>query len=429
MTGANHVLPTGGLARAYSGLSVLDFLRWTTWQEILPEAAAGLAHDVAALADTEQLPGHAAAARGWASAPNEAEGTPARRGAAPLPLRRRAGYGTIPVYAPAPGGADLDLSDNTNLFGPAPSALDALRASAAESLSRYPEPWSDALRQSLARYAGVRPEEIVVGCGSDDLLDSAFRAFGEPGDTVAHCVPTFSMVPVFARANGLVPAAAPFTPDLELDTDALLAARASITYLASPNNPTGTIASPEAIARVFEGASGVVILDEAYAEFSGVTRGREAPQHGRLMIVRTLSKAFGLAGLRVGWAIGAAALIAEVEKARGPYKVSAPAERAARAAVEHDLDWMRERVAAVIASRDRLADALRGRGFAPLPSAANFLLVPVAEADAAAAALEPAGIAVRTFRGLAGIGDALRITAGPWPAMERLLVAFDRVPR
>jgi histidinol-phosphate aminotransferase len=290
----------------------------------------------------------------------------------------------------------------------------------ASLLSRYPTLYGDELKPRLARYAGVAPDEIVTGCGSDDVIDSAMRAFAEPGDRVAFAAPTFSMIPTFARLNGLVPVAVPFRADHDVDADALLATDARVVYLCSPNNPTGTLASADAVRRVVEGARGLVILDEAYAEFADESHAARAPSWGNVLVARTLSKAFGLAGLRVGYGVGAAALVREVEKVRGPYKVSAVAERAACAVLDEDLEWVREHAALARANRARLAEALRGLGLEPLPSAANFLLVPSPRAAALADGLRARGVAVRLMRALPTYGDALRVGVGPWPMMERL---------
>jgi len=338
-----------------------------------------------------------------------------RRGATIAP---RASYRTLAAWPPAAAECAIDLGDNTNLFGVPPAAAEALRRAGADLVTRYPTPFADALRAALARYAGVAPGEITTGCGSDDVLDSAIRAFASPGGRIAFPAPTFSMLPAFARMNGLTPVAVPAGPGGSFDPERLLAARARIVYLCSPNNPTGTPLPRATVSTVLERARGLVIVDEAYAEFAGETVAAAAPAHGRLLVVRTLSKAFGLAGLRVGYGIGAAALVAAVEKSRGPYKVSALSEAAAVAALTHDLEWVRERAAEAVAIRQRFARELSARGLAPLPSAANFVLVPVEDAAAVAGAMRARGVAVRAFARLPRIGDAVRITVGPWPRME-----------
>src|SRR6185312_7547126 len=160
----------------------------------------------------------------------------------------------------------------------------------------------------------------------------------------------------------------------------------------SPNNPTGTALSRAAIDAVVGRANGLVIIDEAYAEFAGCN-GVDVAISDRVLVTRTMSKAFGLAGLRIGYAIGAPDLVAAVEKSRGPYKVNAMAARAAVAALGDDLAWVRERVEDVVALRARLADALCALGIEALPSRANFVLAPLPDAPQVAAALRARGVA------------------------------------
>jgi histidinol-phosphate/aromatic aminotransferase/cobyric acid decarboxylase-like protein len=234
------------------------------------------------------------------------------------------------------------------------------------------------------------------------------------------------MVPVFGRMNALEPVAVPLGPAFELDADALLAAGGTTTYLCRPNNPTGTLFERPAVERVCREAKGLVLLDEAYASFAADDMVAAALATERTLVLRTFSKAYGLAGLRLGYAIGPAALIAEVEKSRGPYKVNGAAEAAALAVLTRDGDWVRERIAEVRTNRDRLAQALRARGARVWPSAANFVLVSVPGAAADwNRHLRQRGVAVRPFAALRHAGDSLRVTAGPWPQLERFLAAFD----
>jgi len=341
----------------------------------------------------------------------------------------RAAYREISLYAPDRAHCRIDLSDNTNLLGVPPAAERALRCAPSEAVTRYPSLYADKLKSALARYACVEPQEVVTGCGSDDVLDSAIRAFSEPGDRIAFPDPSFAMIPIFARMNGLEPIPVPLTADYDFDVRALLATNARIVYLCSPNNPTATRAGRAAIERVIAEARGLVILDQAYAEFDGPDFVADVSSHPRLIVTRTLSKAFGLAGLRIGYATGRADLMVEIEKSRGPYKVSVLAELAAVAALAEDGEWVRERIREVVENRERFAAALRGLGLAPLPSTANFVLVPVTDATAVGTRMRGNGIAVRPFVGLRGIGDALRITIGPWTMMEECLGALAQVLR
>ena len=336
----------------------------------------------------------------------------------------RAAYRGVSLYSVDSAPCAVDLSDNTNLWGSPPAAKRVLRELADDALARYPSAYASELKAALAEYAGVDPACIGTGCGSDDILDSAIRALAEPGDRIAFCAPTFAMVPIFARLNGVEPVAIPMTSSWDIDPDALARADARVIYVCSPNNPTGTVASRGALDRLIASAPGVVLLDEAYAEFCAESILDLAKASERVLVVRTMSKAFGLAGLRVGYAVGAPSLIAEVEKSRGPYKVSTVAERAAVAALMHDRTWVAERVGAARASRDRLATSLRALGLAPLPSQANFVFVPIADAPAVARRMRERGVAVRAFQGLPIVGDALRITAGPDPMMEQGLDAL-----
>ncbi|MEO8876279.1 MAG: aminotransferase class I/II-fold pyridoxal phosphate-dependent enzyme, partial [Polyangiaceae bacterium] len=168
----------------------------------------------------------------------------------------------------------------------------------------------------------------------------------------------------------------------------------------------------------------LVLLDEAYADFSDApSRLRDAAAGERLVVVRTFSKAFGLAGLRVGWAVSSPRTIANLERARGPYKLGAVAERTAIAALE-DRAWVRDRIAEVNASRADFVKALISSGFEPLPTDANFVLIPVPKCEAFADRMREHGVSVRAFPNLPNIGDALRISIGPASVMQRCLTAL-----
>jgi histidinol dehydrogenase len=212
VTGANHVLPTAGLARAYSGLSTLDFMRWTTYQELSDGAAARLAPATVTLAESEGLPAHALAARlrggrgdagaahiGSAAAGDGAAGDGALPATAPVPaFRPRPAYAALSLYDPGRLPCETDLSDNTNVFGVPPSLAEPAAAWAAPRITRYPSVYATDLKRALADLLDVEPACIVTGCGSDDVIDSAVRAFCEPGAVLAYPEPTFGMVPAFA---------------------------------------------------------------------------------------------------------------------------------------------------------------------------------------------------------------------------------------
>lgn len=442
-TGANHVLPTGGLARSYSGLAVDDFVRWTTWQHVGPDAAGELAAVAVRLADAEGLPAHAAAARRAAAGTGNAPPATARDVVLPRPP-----YRSLPLYDPARAPVELDLSANTNLWGTCPPALDALRS--AGPLTGYPTPYADPLRAAIADAWSVDPSLVTTGCGSDDVIDSALRAFCEPGAVVGFPAPTFPMAPVFARMNDARPRPVPVGPDGALDDDALASlASADVVYLCRPNNPTGAVMSASRVLELLDRARGLVLVDEAYGEYAQESLLGAALASGRAIVLRTFSKVYGLAGMRVGYGLGPEPLIRVVERSRGPYKVGAQAERAAIVAIRDGRDWADDVVRRTTRNREALACALRDRGLRVVDSRANFLLMTPTDAHrdagvdagrpgptrqrgwaaAIRAALLERGIGVRAFPALDGVGEAIRVTVGPAPLMERFLVTLDEAIR
>ena len=336
----------------------------------------------------------------------------------------RAAYNAVPLYDPKRAPIELDLTDNTNLWGLPPTAERTMREIAVSSVTRYPTLYAAELKEELAKYVGVTADMIVTGCGSDDILDSAMRAFGEAGDLVAGSEPSFAMIPIFARMNALEYVGITELASHQPDIDALIATRAKVIYLCSPNNPTGALMARASIERVVNEAAGVVFIDEAYAEFAGVSSVDLTAKSDRVLVIRTMSKAFGLAGLRIGYAIGQPTLVMEVEKSRGPYKLNAMAEKMAIAALRHDRDWIDEHVALAVQLRERLANELRALGLSPMSSSANFVCVPIANCVAVGQALRSRGVAVRPFPSLPHVGDALRISVGPWELLQRLLDAL-----
>ncbi|HZS60071.1 MAG TPA: histidinol-phosphate transaminase [Gemmatimonadaceae bacterium] len=324
----------------------------------------------------------------------------------------RRAYRDVELYVNERPPCAIDLSDNTNLWG-MPPAASAAAAVAAGAATRYPGVYARELKAAIASYIGVTPDMVVTGCGSDDVLDSALRALGEPGERVAHATPTFPMAATFARMNALLPVAIPLTAEWDVDPGAFLAAGAGVTYLCSPNNPNGQSLSRASIESIVERSSGYVILDEAYAEFADRSDVDLLARSERLIITRTMSKAFGLAGLRVGYAVGAPDVIAEIEKSRGPYKVNRVAERAAIAALTEDREWVSEHIALVRENRERLRCEI-----ATLDSDANFVFVPMANGSDVARRLRANGIAVRPF------DSGIRITIGPWDLMQACIDAI-----
>lgn len=342
----------------------------------------------------------------------------------------RTAYAEIERYDPPRAPCPIDLSDNTNLFGVAPSLRRALAELPEAAITRYPDVFAEPLKRALAELHGVAPENVVTGCGSDDVIDSAIRAFCEPGDAVAFPSPTFGIVGTFARMNATRPVAVPTAADFAVDHAALRAVAAPITYLCSPNNPTGTATPRAVIADLDAALRGTLLLDEAYAIYGDADDAAFAAQSARTISIRTFSKAWGLAGLRVGYAVGPSALIREIEKSRGPYKVNTIAEAAALRALRDDRGWVANVVARTKHNRARLACALHELQLRQWPSAANFILVQVPtgwRAGDLAGALRRCGVAVRPFARLPAAGDCIRVSIGPWAMLEPFLAALRQV--
>jgi len=327
---------------------------------------------------------------------------------------------------------DLDLSDNTNQWGAHPGAVHQLSVAAGDGLAKYPELYADDLRAAVSERLGVDPDCVTTGCGSDDVLDSIYRAVGgSSNDFVAAATPTFSMALPLATMNGMQSRAVPWASALERP-EALLEGGPALVYVCRPNNPTGHVA-PTAWVEALIAAAGndgpLILVDEAYIDFGGDSFVGLAVSEPRLIVTRTLSKAFGLAGLRVGYAVASPQTALEVEKSRGPYKVGRAAAEAAAAALRDHEGWIPTTVSECTGNRDRLQAALIDRGIEVEPSAASFVLFKAPSGSAAedAAALRLAGVAVRPFPGCWKDGtDALRVTLAPWPAVERFLGALDR---
>lgn len=426
VTGSNHVLPTAGAARRCSGLSVADFVRWQSWQQVDRAAARSLSADTVRLAEAEGLPAHAAAALAFAG---EDDDDASVRTYVPRPELL-----ALPRYSPSGASRGdsertFDLSDNTSAIGMPPAAGAVLRALPADAVVRYPSAYADDLRSALAAWLSVPMANVVTGCGSDAVLDAAFRALARPGDRLAYVPPTFSMVPAWAVANGLEPVAC------ALDVAAFVRSGARLVYLAAPNNPTGAMLPPDLLDDLLAMTSLAVVLDEAYVEFAAASsQVQRAVSEQRLLVVRTLSKAWGLAGLRVGYAVGAAPLIAAIERTRGPFQVGGPVAAAAAAAVRDERAWLAAHVAGVCQRRERFVLALQRAGMQPLPSEANFVLLPCRNragysraASEVAAALQQRGVLVRALPELAGIGDAIRVSIGNDEAMARAAAVLAEV--
>ena len=334
----------------------------------------------------------------------------------------------------APGIArPIRLASNESALGPSPKAIAAYCELAGE-IDRYPDGSAAQLRAALGRHHGLDPERIVCGSGSDELIGLLLRAYAGPGSEVLYSRHGFLMYPIGAKAVGATPVAIP-ERDLTADVDGFLARvteRTRIVFVANPNNPTGTYLTADEMARLHAGLPRNVVLaiDAAYAEF--VNRNDYEPgialvnRAENVVMLRTFSKIYALAGLRLGWAYCPPAIADVLNRIRGPFNVSAPALAAGVAAIED--------VAAVARARahnDRwlpwLSERLTALGLPLTPSVGNFVLPrfpddPRLNADAAFAFLQSRGILTRKMAGY-GLPQHLRITIGTGEEMKIVAAA------
>ena len=333
-------------------------------------------------------------------------------------------HGYVPGEQP-PGGAYLvKLNTNENPYPPSPRALAALAAIDGESLRRYPQPFADTFRRSAAEVLGVDPDWILVGNGSDDLLTMLFRAVTDRGRAVAYPAPTYVLYRTLAAIQGAPVREVPFDEEYTLPVAALAEAGAALTIVANPNSPSGTTATVEQLAELAARTAGVVAVDEAYVAFAQRSALDLVRRNGRVIVLRTLSKSHGLAGLRLGFGIAHPDLLSGLAKVKDSYNVDAVAAAVGAAAVR-DVAYTRETVERIRTTRARLGRALTDRGFRVWPSQANFVLARPADGDALRLyrGLRERGVLVRYFAE-PGLADKLRITVGTDQQTARLLSAL-----
>ena len=275
-----------------------------------------------------------------------------------------------------------------------------MREVGALSFNRYPDPLANDLRDLIAQANGLAREQVLVGNGGDELLFNLALAWGGPGSTTLTFPPPFSVYTANARLTNTTVADVPRLPDFSADEDAVLArvAQGGIDYavVTSPNNPTGNLAGEAFLERLLDATDALVVVDEAYFEFSGVTMAGALARHRNLCVLRTFSKAYSLAGVRMGYVLASAEVVRELVKVRQPYSVDAVSQAIARVVYANRAAF-EAGVARIVSERERLFGGLgKLPGMTVFPSAANYLLVRM---DAAAApAPAPAGDAERAGR-------------------------------
>jgi histidinol-phosphate aminotransferase len=319
----------------------------------------------------------------------------------------------------------IKLNTNENPHPPSPRVLEALRAAVTQDLKLYPDPAATDLRNKASEVYGVSPEGIVAGNGSDDLLTMLFRACVEKADgSVAYAVPTYSLYDTLARIQGSEPKTVPYPPDFSLPVDALVGLGARLTIVCSPNSPSGTLTPLATLDDLARRARGLVVVDEAYVDFAKETALSLLSTHPNLVVLRTFSKSFSLAGMRIGLAFTSPDVARELNKVKDSYNLDRLSLVAARAALE-DYAWMQANVASVRAAREDLISGLRDLGFRVLPSEANFVFAesPTLGGEDTYLKLRGAGILVRYFS-QPELRRGVRITVGTRDENAALLAAL-----
>jgi histidinol-phosphate aminotransferase len=336
-------------------------------------------------------------------------------------------------YVPGeqPGMAELvKLNTNESPLGPSPRALEAIRGEATDTLRLYPDPQSTALRTALATYHRVRPEQVFVGNGSDEVLAHAFAALLKHDAPLLFPNITYSFYPVYCRLFGIAYETVPLDAAMQIRVADYRPSAGAI-IVPNPNAPTGVALSRAEIATLLgEHPDAPVVIDEAYVDFGAETVIPLVATHPNLLVVQTMSKSRALAGLRIGYAIGDADLIEALTRVKdsfNSYPLGRPAQAGAIASLE-DEAWFQQGRVRVIAGRERLNRGLIRLGFEVLPSCANFVFArhPAHEGAPLAAALRHRAVIVRHFPA-SHIADYLRITVGTDEQIDRLISALSDI--
>lgn len=334
-------------------------------------------------------------------------------------------------YVPGEQSQDqrsIKLNSNENPYPPSPHVQEALRRAIGEDLRLYPDPVANRLRETAAKVYGLHREQILVGNGSDDLLTMLMRTCVGPGDRVAYPVPTYSLYDELVTMQDGHIIRVPFPEDFSLPSQ-LGEVDAKLTILCYPNAPSGTLPSLVHVETLARQVRGILVIDEAYIDFADKTALSLVHKYEHVVILRTFSKSFALAGMRVGLAFGHPAFLRELLKVKDSYNVNRLSIVAAVAALE-DYAWMQQHVSKIRETRARLSAALREFGYFVLDSHANFVLARKrgVSQEPIYQGLKAQGILIRYFS-LPALSDCLRITVGTDEEIDQLVSALDQLTR
>ncbi|HEY9642896.1 MAG TPA: histidinol-phosphate transaminase [Coleofasciculaceae cyanobacterium] len=332
-----------------------------------------------------------------------------------------AGY--VPGEQPKPGTKILKLNTNENPYPPSAAALAVLRSIESEWLRRYPDPYANEFRQAISEALQIPADWIVVGNGSDDVLNIVIRACAGLGRPVVYPMPTYVLYRTLTEIQPAATVEIPYGEDNRLPIEELVAANGAVTFIASPNSPSGHAVAIADLRQLASRVSGVLVIDEAYVDFAEETALPLVQEFDNVIISRTLSKGYSLAGLRLGFGIANPQLLSGLFKVKDSYNIDAIA-CAVGAAAMRDQAYKNECAEKVKASRAKLAIDLKQLGFQLQESQTNFLLAqPPGHAEQIYLGLKERGILVRYFK-QPGLEDKLRITVGTDEQNQLLLEAL-----
>jgi histidinol-phosphate aminotransferase len=322
--------------------------------------------------------------------------------------------------------AVVKLNTNENPYLPSPKVLKVLSEITPEQLRRYPDPMGNAFRQAAAEVNGVTPDYIICCNGGDELLKMAFQAFCDENRPVAYPVPTYSLYPVLAKLQNCKAIEIPFDGEFNLPPK-LAASGAGLTIICNPNAPTGSFINVNELASLAAELKSVLLIDEAYVDFAEKNCTALVKDFDNVIILRSMSKGYSLAGIRFGYAIACPGLITGLVKLKDSYNVDAVAVTVAAAAIR-DQDYLRKTVEKIKAERARLTRQMRDRGFDVRDSSSNFILAKCKKGDAAEIyeKLTRRSIFVRYFA-CPPLEDKLRITIGTPEQNDKLLSALEEI--
>ena len=337
--------------------------------------------------------------------------------------------GYVPGEQPPPDTKVIKLNTNENPYPPSPAALKVLQELQGELLRRYPDPMAGAFRQATSQVLGVPADWILVGNGSDDLLTMIIRACSDPGRRVVYPMPTYVLYRTLAQIQGAEFVEVPYQDDYSLPVEQLIEAQGAVTFVASPNSPSGTAASMELLDKLAAQLSGVLVIDEAYVDFAEEDALELVKKYDNVMILRTLSKGYSIAGLRLGFGVANPVLLEGLIKVEDSYNVDAVAGAVGAAAIA-DQSHKNTNAQKIKNSRAQMASELKQLGFDVLPSQANFVLARSHKGNAESLyqTLKQRGIFVRYFN-QPQLEDKLRITVGTPEQNEILINVLGEVLR